>query len=306
MRLTHAIPILCGSLAIATSTMVRVAAQVPRDSTTIVMLGTGMPAPDPNAMGPATAIVVGKRVFLFDAGVGVERRLAAAHLPVNGPTATFITHLHTDHTLGLPDLIFTSWIARRQKPLEVYGPHGLANMVHHILAAWSEDTAIRINGLEHETPAGYRVNVHEISPGVVYDSGGVKVTAIPVHHGDWKEAYGYRIDTPDRHILLSGDTNPVESLIDAGNGIDVLIHEVYPASRVAPEKRPGGADWPEYLREFHTSDVELGKIASRIDPKLLILYHIVRMGASDSELVAGIRRGGYQGKVVVARDLDRY
>jgi ribonuclease Z len=88
--------------------------------------------------------------------------------------------------------------------------------------------------------------------------------------------------------------------------VDVLIHEVYPASRVAPENRPNGDDWPAYLRSFHTSDVELGRIAARARPGLLILDHVVRMGATDSELIAGVRRGGYTGSVAIARDLDRF
>lgn len=201
------------------------------DSTTIVLLGTGGPRPDPEKSGPATAVVVGRRVFLFDAGPGVERRLSAAGLPIDGVTALFVTHLHSDHTLGLPDLIFTSWVMGRRLPLQMYGPHGLRAMTDHIVAAWSEDIAIRTNGLEHETPNGFRVAVHDISPGVVYDSGGVKVTAIPVLHGDWKEAYGYRIDTPNRSIVISGDTRPSPALEAAARGVDVLIHEVYPESR---------------------------------------------------------------------------
>ena len=165
------------------------------DSTMIVLLGTGTPRPDPEASGPATAIVVGARTFLFDAGPGVERQLNAARLPINGVTALFITHLHSDHTLGLPDLIFTSWVMGRKAPMQAYGPRGLRAMVDHILAAWSEDIAIRTNGLEHETANGYAVAVHEIAPGVVYDSGGVRVTAIPVLHGDWKG----RVRLPHRH-----------------------------------------------------------------------------------------------------------
>jgi ribonuclease Z len=307
----HRAAVAIATIAIATGAGTRsqpgpVVASPRADSTTIVFLGTGTPTPDPIAFGAATAIVVGSRVFLFDAGVGVERRLAAAHLPVSGPTATFITHLHSDHTLGLPDLILTSWVSRRRAPLQLYGPHGLGKMVDNILAAWSEDITVRIHGLEHELPDVYRANVHEISPGVVYDSGGVRVTAIPVRHGDWKEAYGYRVDTPTRSIVISGDTRPDDSLEVAARHVDVLIHEVYPASRVAPENRPNGNDWPAYLRSFHTADVELGAIAARAAPRLLILDHIVRMGATDSELIAGVRRGGYTGRVVIARDLDRY
>ncbi len=276
------------------------------DSTTVVLLGTGMPRPDPDASGPATAVVVGHKTFLFDAGPGVERRLAAAHLPINGVTALFITHLHSDHTLGLPDLIFTSWVMGRAKPMQAYGPHGLRAMVDNIDAAWSEDIVIRTNGLEHDPPGGWRVNVHEIKPGVVYDSDGVKVTAIPVLHGSWKEAYGYRIDTPDRSVVISGDTRPCPALEAAARGVDVLVHEVYPASKLKPENRPGGQDWVEYMHQFHTSDVELGAIAARAQPKLLVLTHIVRMGATDAELIAGIRKGGYTGRVVVGKDLERF
>ena len=276
-------------------------------TTKVILLGTGTPYPDPAASGPATAVVVGKRVFLIDAGPGVMRRLKAANLPINGVEALFITHLHSDHTLGYPDLIFTSWVMGRRTPLEAYGPHGLKRMTAHLIAAYAEDIHIRTYGLERETPNGYRVAVHEIQPGIVYEKDGVRVRAIPVLHGSWKEAYAYRIETPDRSILISGDTRPSETLVSAAQGIDVLIHEVYPAARVAPEKRPGGEFWPQYMREFHTSDVELGKLAARIRPKLLILSHIVRLGdATDDELLAGIRAGGFTGRVVVGKDLEQY
>ncbi len=276
------------------------------DSTIVVLLGTGTPRPNVAASGPATAVVVGSRTFLFDAGSGVERQLSAAHLPINGVTALFVTHLHSDHTLGLPDLIFTSWVMGRRSALAAYGPHGLRAMTDHIIAAWSEDIAMRTNGLEHEVRDGYRVAVHEIGAGIVYDSAGVRITAIPVLHGDWKEAFAYRIDTPARSIVISGDTRPSAALAKAAKGVDILIHEVYPESRIAPENRPGGEDWPSYLRAFHTSDVELGRLAANAAPKLLVLHHIVRSGASDDEIVAGVRRGGFVGKLVIGVDLQRY
>ncbi len=277
-----------------------------QDSTVVILLGTGFPRPDPTASGPATAVVVGRRVFLFDAGPGVMRQIAAAKLPINGVTALFITHLHSDHTLGYPDLIFTTWVMGRSTPLQAYGPRGLRAMTDHLIAAWSEDEDIRTNGLEHETPRGYAVDVHEVAPGVVYDSGGVRVTAIPVLHGDWTEAFGYRIDTPTRNVVVSGDTRPCAALTAAARGADVLIHEVYSAEKLVPEKRPGGEDWPRYMHEFHTSDVELGRIAAAAAPKLLILTHVIRMGATDAELLAGVRAGGFAGHAVVGHDLGRY
>ena len=274
------------------------------DSTVVVLLGTGNPRPEPDASGPATAVVVGARVFLVDAGPGVERRLAAAHLPIDGVTALFITHLHSDHTLGLPDLIFTSWVMGRKQPLAAYGPHGLRQMTDHLVAAWAEDIEVRTNGLEKRTPGGYRVEVHEIRPGVAYDSGGVRVTAFLVEHGTWREAYGYRVDAPGRSVVVSGDTKPSENLVRAAAGADVLVHEVYPEPRTAPNPTES-ATWPTYMGDFHTSDVELGQLAARIRPKLLILTHIIRRGATDEELLANVRKS-FSGRAVVAHDLDRY
>jgi len=278
------------------------------DTATVILLGTGMPYPDHAAQGPATAVLVGSRLFLFDAGAGVERQMEAAGLPVrDGPvTAAFLTHLHSDHTLGLPDLVLTSWVMRRREPLRLVGPPGTAHMMREILAAWSEDIDVRTQGLEHGVPGGWRVDVRETHGGIVYDSAGVRIRAFPVPHGIWKWAFGYRIDTPAKSIVISGDTAPSDSLVAAARGVDVLVHEVYPASKLAPLPRPGGADWPRYMRAFHTSDAELGALAVRARPRLLVLTHIVRMGATDAELVAGVRAGGWHGPVAVGRDLARY
>ena len=276
------------------------------DTTVVVILGSGTPVPDPTASGPAVAVVVGSRVFLFDAGAGVTRRIAAAGLPIDGVTAAFITHLHSDHTLGYPELIFDTWVMGRKSPLRVYGPPGIKAMTDHLIAAWAEDTVIRITGLERGIPGGYRVDAREVTPGVVYDSGGVKVTAIAVPHGSWRYAYGYRIDTPRKHVVISGDTRYSEALATAATGADVLIHEVYLESARKPENRPGGEMWPRYLSEFHTSDVELGRLAAKAQPKLLVLSHVIPYDASGAELLAGVRRGGFTGRVVVAKDLDRY
>jgi len=273
------------------------------------MLGTGMPRPDPACFGPATAVVYDGRVFLFDAGAGVMRRMAAAGLSIRGPEAVFITHLHSDHTLGYPDLILTTWVMGRRTPLQAYGPVGLKKMTRHILAAWDEDIHMRIEGLERQTTTGYKVAVHEFDVadhgGVVYEKDGVRISAIPVIHGCWKQAFGFRIDTPDRSIVISGDTVPTNTILEAARGVDALVHEVYPASEVAPELRIGGDVWPSYMREFHTSDIELGALAAQAKPKLLVLHHIVRHEENDEELLAAIRAAGYEGEVVVAKDLDR-
>jgi ribonuclease Z len=281
---------------------------VARETTSVILLGTGTPVPDHTTQGPATAVVVGKRIFLFDAGAGVMRQMEAAGLPYRrAPIAgVFFTHLHSDHTLGYPDLILTTWDMGRRTPLRVVGPSGIQRLTDHIIAGWREDIEIRTNGLEHGIQNGWRVNVLETVGGLVYDSLGVKVRAFGVRHGTWLWAFGYRIDTPDKSIVISGDTAPCDSIADRARGVDVLVHEVYPEARLKPEDRPGGQDWPQYMKTFHTSDRELGAIAARAGPKLLVLHHIVRMGGTDEELIQGIRAGGYAGRVVIGRDLDRY
>jgi ribonuclease Z len=270
----------------------------------LLVLGSGMPVPDPDRAGPSYAVVYGERTFLFDAGSGVMRRAAAAGLPIAGVTRLFLTHLHSDHTLGLPDLMLTTWVMGRTMPLAITGPPGTAKMAEHILAAWQEDIVVRTEGLEHGQRNGQRVRVSETRGGVVYDSAGVRITAVRVPHGNWEHAFGYVVQTPSRKFVLSGDTAPSQALFDAARGADVLVHEAYPAVRLRVEQRAGGEDWPKYMHAFHTSDTEIGTLAAPRAITRIVLSHVVWMGGTPDELLAGVRRGGYRGAVQVARDLD--
>jgi len=275
--------------------------------TYVVLLGTGTPNPDPQRSGPAVAIVAGGTAYLVDCGPGVVRRAAAAWqagvgaLAVENLKTVFITHLHSDHTLGYPDLIFSPWVMERQEPLEAYGPPGLAAMTDHVLKAYQEDIHVRIHGLEQANDQGYKVNVHEITPGLIYEDENVKVRAFPVRHGAWEHAYGYRFETRDRTVVISGDTTPCQSLIENAVGCDVLIHEVY--SKAAFDLRP--PKWQKYHADAHTSTVELAAIANQVKPKLLILYHQLFWGATEADLLYEIRQI-YDGKVVSGDDLDIY
>ena len=275
--------------------------------TDVVVLGTGNPSADPDRSGPAVAVVVNGRAYLIDCGPGVVRRAAAAERNGNVALAAkqlkivFITHLHSDHTLGYPDLIFSPWVLGRTEPLEAYGPRGLKNMTSHIEKAWTEDVRIRRRGLEQANATGYKVNVHEIAPGEVYRDQNVTVTAFPVKHGIWKQAYGYKFETRDRRIVISGDTAPTDEVVKACDGCDVLLHEVY---------NPHGnelndAHWKEYFRTFHTSPAELAEIARRARPKLLVVYHQVLEKLPESDLVEQIQKE-YSGNWVSARDLGVY
>ncbi|RMG55172.1 MAG: MBL fold metallo-hydrolase [Acidobacteria bacterium] len=275
--------------------------------TRIVLLGTGTPNADPDRSGPAVAIVVDGTPYLIDFGPGVVRRAAAAYrrgieaLKVTNLRIAFLTHLHSDHTAGYPDLIFTPWVLGRNTPLDVYGPPGIKAMTEHILKAYREDIDVRLHGLEPANTAGYKVNVHEVRPGIVYRDRHVTVRAFAVHHGSWKYAYGYRFETPDRTIVISGDCAPSRSIIENCRGCDVLIHEVYSYAKF--QTRP--PEWQRYHAHFHTSTRELADIATKAQPKLLILYHQLFWGATEEELLREIKEI-YKGRVVSGHDLDVY
>jgi ribonuclease Z len=276
------------------------------DSVSVILLGTGTPVPDPNTAGPSTAIVVGRRLFVVDAGSGVERRLSAAGLSNSDFEAVFITHLHSDHVLGLSDLIFTSWLFGRAAPLRLFGPPGLVRMTDHLVAAFSEDINVRTSGYELARPNGYRVRARDVKPGVIYDSAGVRVTAIQVPHGGWKYSYAYRFDTPTRSIVVSGDTRESEAITRAAAGVDVLVHEVVSLSSLRQPPGAFGGDIQRYMRNAHTPDTKLGELAAKANPKLLVLTHIIPTGVADSVLIKGIRAGGFTGTIAVGHDLDRY
>jgi ribonuclease BN (tRNA processing enzyme) len=269
-----------------------------------IVLGTGTPVPDPDHFGSGYAFVYGDRTFLFDAGVGVMRRAAAAGLAIDGFTRVFISHLHSDHTLGLPDVMLTTWTMGRRTPMTIVGPAGIANMTRHILEAYSEDIRMRTDGLEHGQPNGQQVTTVESSGGVAYDSAGVRIRLIPVKHGNWPVAYGFVIETPTRKIVMSGDAAPSPAIDTWARNADILVHETYPDVRLKPENRPGGQDWPQYMRDAHTSDAEVGALAAKAGVKHVVLSHIVRMGGTDEELIAGVRKGGYTGLLTIARDLQ--
>ena len=274
--------------------------------TRVVLLGTGNPAPDPDRSGPATAIVVNDTAYLIDFGPGVVRRAEAAAasrgIKALEPTRlrmAFVTHLHSDHTVGYPDLIFTPWTVGRRVPLEIYGPTGLKAMTEHILEAYRVDIETRTNpdGNQRTFPDGYKVNAHEIKTGVIYKDGNVTVSAFATKHA--MESYGYRFETPDRSIVISGDTNPTQATIDACHGCDVLIHEAHTPAWLAT--RP--ESFQQFAAKYHSTTVELAELARQAKPRLLILYHYSSL--SPEELFDDMLFR-YSGHFVIGRDLDIY
>jgi ribonuclease BN (tRNA processing enzyme) len=275
--------------------------------TRVVLLGTGTPNADPDRMGPAVAIVVDDHAYLVDAGPGIVRRasLAArngiAALAPDRLDIVFLTHLHSDHTVGMPDLMFTPWTLERAVPLRVFGPRGSKHMADHIIEAYDADIRMRIDGSEPANETGWQADVVEIEPGVIFEDERVRVTAFAVKHGSWPQAFGYRFDTSDRTIVVSGDAAPPDVIVEQCRACDVLVHEVYSESGFA--RRP--PEWQRYHAAFHTSTQELAEVATRARPGLLVLYHQLHWGTSDADLLDELRRG-YDGPVVSGRDLGVY
>lgn len=262
-----------------------------------------MPRPDPQRQGPSLAIVANGRAYIVDAGVGIVRQAAAASergisaLRPSKLDIAFLTHLHSDHTLGLPDLILTPWVMHRTVPLQLYGPAGTQAMADNIEKAYAEDIQVRIEGLEHQTTTGHQVVAHEIKPGAVYQDANVKVTAFAVEHGSWKEALGYRFDAGGKSIVISGDTRPADSVVKACDRCDVLVHEVYSGT-------PANAEDEAYFSSFHTSAKQLGEIAAQAKPKTLVIWHYVPLRNTDQASMVEEMRQAFHGTIVVANDLD--
>jgi ribonuclease BN (tRNA processing enzyme) len=284
--------------------------------TQVVLLGTGNPPIDPDRSGPATAIVVNDTAYLVDMGAGIVRRAKSAVVD-KGVTGldplklrhVFVTHLHSDHTVGFPDLLLTPWVLGRRFPLEVYGPAGIKAMSEHLLEAYKADFETRTKDRALFTvgafPEGHAVNAHEIQPGVVYKDANVTVTAFATKHA--MESYGYRFETADRSIVITGDTNPTQATVDACRGCDVLIHEVLTNEWLG--KRP---DFRQYASQFHTTTTQLTELATRAKPGLLILYHAslsLRPAVDPERSTAAVllrEMEAYPGRVVIGRDLDVY
>lgn len=267
----------------------------------VIVLGTGYPRPDPERAGPATAVVVGEKVFLVDAGRAVVMRLAATEYPLKAIRAVFLTHLHSDHTSGLPDLFSTSWIFGRYAPLELYGPMGTAELAVALEKFFAADIHIRRDLTEKHPGAGATIRAHTVREGVVYQDSEVRVTAFAVDHRPVEPAFGYRFDARGKSVVISGDTAPSQILIRHAKGADVLVHEAY-----LPEHFDR-VDTPEVaarLKRYHTSAEEVGQVAQQAQVKMLVLTHLIPGNAE----TAFLERAGkhFKGKIVVARDLMRF
>lgn len=276
-------------------------------STQLVILGSGTPNPNPERGGSAYAVIVDNTPYLIDFGPGTIRSFAALmpawgggmkEMDVTKIEHAFLTHIHSDHTTGLSDLLLTPWIMGRENKINLYGPKGLERMAWSLLDAYADDIDYRMNGTQPSNGTGYQFNFTELADGVVFQDRNLMVEAFKVNHGDFEDAYGFRFTSKDKVIVFSGDTGPSKSLERYAKDADILVHEVYSNAGFLKKTK----DWQIYHRGHHTSTYEVGEIASRAKPKLLVLSHILFWGADERDILEETRTT-FSGNIKIAEDL---
>jgi len=270
----------------------------------ITLLGTGNPRPNMERFGPSILVEAGPRKILIDAGRGATQRLfeIGARETLTTIDAVFLTHLHSDHVVGLPDVWLTSWVFGRTKALEVAGPPGTAEMSGHLEQAFQWDIQMRSKD-EGFSAEGVRLAASNVQPGVVFDRDGLKVTAFAVEHGGIIDfAYGYRVDYRGRSAAFSGDTRFFEPLVEHARGVDVLVHEVISPEVELRRAQVQGAHAIERVISHHTSPEQVGTIFSRVKPRLGVFSHIVPSPTTAEDLI-GPTRKTYAGPLAVGYDL---
>jgi ribonuclease Z len=269
------------------------------------LLGTGIPTPHPDRAGPSQIILAGEETFLIDCGRWVTHRLLKLGIKFRSIRNTLFTHHHSDHNSDFYDVLLVGWMAGRDAPLQVYGPGGTKAFVDAILKAYEYDVRVRRDLVERWSEEGIKTQVYEEEDGVIFERNGIRVTAFPVDHRPFAPAIGYRFDHEGRSIVISGDTKPVEKVVEMSKGVDVLVHEVYHQRYLEEQGRryPAWAERLKAVQEYHTSTVEAARIAAEAGVKKLVLTHLIPAPPGDEDDYIAEMKSIYQGPIVVGRDL---
>ena len=267
----------------------------------VSLLGTGTPVPAMSRFGPSILVEAGSQTFLFDAGRGAMQRLAQLEVRWQDVDGVFLTHLHSDHVVGFPDLWLTGWLvgAGRDRPVRVWGPRGTQRMMSKLEEAYDFDIRIRLYD-DRRAPNGVLLFAEDITEGVAFEKDGVTITAFEVDHSPVWPAFGYRLDYDGRSVVLSGDTRVSTNLIRYAQGVDLLVHEV-----ASPESFQRAGVRPERIKsviDHHSTPEQAGEVFAKTNPRLAVFSHIVQPDASEQDLIPPTRKH-YAGRVEVGEDL---
>jgi len=254
----------------------------------ITLLGTGTPFPSAERFGSAILVEAGGKKLLFDCGRGAVIRLAQTGVKPSEIDGLFLTHLHSDHVVGIPDLWLTGWFLGRRAPLRVWGPQGTRSMMEHLVEAYAFDLRIR-ESAEGLPRKGAEIDAEDVDQGKVYDDGSMRVTAFAVDHGSVKPAFGYRIDHGGHSAVISGDTKFSENLVKFAKGADCVIQTAWSAE----ERNPT----PPAQRSIASVE-DAARVFEMVAPRLGVVYHY-----KDEQGLAEAIRAGYEGSFVIAKDL---
>jgi ribonuclease Z len=268
----------------------------------LILLGTGYPYPSADRAGPSCAVLIGDSAFIVDAGRGIGMRIAAAGIPWDSIRSVFITHLHSDHIDGLPDLFHSAWQFGSGRPFELYGPEGIRGVAGGMLQFYAADIHIRRDLTEKLPAAGAEINAHVVKEGIVGTVGDtVRITAFAVNHRPVEPAFGYRFDAGGRSIVITGDTRPNPNLDRFARDADILVHEAYVNGNAA-SREDGSHPWTIY--DYHSSAAEAGEAARKANVKILVLTHLIPGSAPERYFLEEAEKT-FRGTVIVGRDLLR-
>ena len=283
------------------------AASVSAQELRVTFLGTGAPRPSFERYGPSILVEAGDQRVLVDPSWGLRERImqVGSFELLTGIDHVLISHLHFDHTLGFTDLWLTGWFFGRRVPLRAQGPAGTTEMLGHFRKAYDWDIGYRfLVGVPRE---GVDIEAQDVTPGVIYDNDGLKITAFEVAHMpidmetrellDFEgQTLGFRFDYHGHSLVLSCDTRPSDNLVEHARGVDVLVHEAQYASPGASEE----AKLANVSLSVHTEPKDAGLVFERAKPKMAVYSHLIPPQITEEALKAATP---YDGPLIVAHDL---